>query len=148
LKLVVQRVSQASVVIEEKVTASIGAGMVVLVGFEKGDRVEDVEKLARKVVSLRIFEDAKGKMNLSLKDVKGSVLVVPNFTLAGDCRKGRRPSFQLSEEPERAKAMFEMFVKVCRACNVNVETGTFGANMKVHLTNDGPVTFIITSQDV
>ncbi len=147
MKVVVQRVLNAKVVVGGETVGEIGQGILALVGFEKGDINSYIDKMADKIVNLRIFEDAAGKMNLSLKDINGELLLVPNFTLAADCRKGRRPSFQSSEDPDRAEEMFSRLVDACRSFGVNVETGIFGADMKVHLVNDGPVTFILTSKD-
>jgi len=148
MKACVQRVLSGKVVVSGETVAEIGKGLVVLIGFEKGDLRSYVEKMAKKVVEFRIFEDSSGKMNLSLKDVKGELLVVPNFTLAADCRKGRRPSFQSSEEPSKAEEMFNLFVEKCRGEGVPVQTGIFGADMKVHIVNDGPVTFILTKEEL
>ncbi len=148
MKVVVQRVSGAKVVVSGETVGKIGNGILLLVGFEKGDLKAFVTKMAEKVVNLRIFEDIEGKMNLSVKEVDGEILAVPNFTLVADCRKGRRPSFQSSEEPSRAEEMFNLFVEECRKQGVNVETGIFGADMKVHLVNDGPVTFILDSREL
>jgi len=147
MKVVLQRVLSGKVVVSGETVGEIGQGIVVLVGFEKGDINSYIDKMVDKIVSLRIFEDAAGKMNLSVKDINGSLLIVPNFTLAADCRKGRRPSFQSSEDPERAEEMFKRFVEKCKELGVEVQTGIFGADMKVHIVNDGPVTFILTSKD-
>ena len=148
MKACVQRVLSGKVVVGGDTVAEIGKGLVVLIGFEKGDLKSHVEKMAKKIVELRIFEDSAGKMNLSLKDVKGELLAVPNFTLAADCRKGRRPSFQSSEEPVKAEEMFNLFVEKCREEGVPVQTGIFGADMKVHIVNDGPVTFVLTREEI
>lgn len=147
MKVVLQRVLSGKVVVSGETVGEIGQGIVVLVGFEKGDINSYIDKMVDKIVGLRIFEDAAGKMNLSVKDINGSLLIVPNFTLAADCRKGRRPSFQSSEDPERAEEMFKRFVEKCKELGVEVQTGIFGADMKVHIVNDGPVTFILTSKD-
>ena len=147
MKVVLQRVLSGKVVVSGETVGEIGQGIVVLVGFEKGDINSYIDKMVDKIVNLRIFEDAAGKMNLSVKDISGSLLIVPNFTLAADCRKGRRPSFQSSEDPERAEEMFKRFVEKCKELGVEVQTGIFGADMKVHIVNDGPVTFILTSKD-
>ena len=148
MKACVQRVLSGKVVVGGDTVAEIGKGLVVLIGFEKGDLKSHVEKMAKKVVELRIFEDSAGKMNLSLKDVRGELLAVPNFTLAADCRKGRRPSFQSSEEPVKAEEMFNLFVEKCREEGIPVQTGIFGADMKVHIVNDGPVTFVLTREEI
>ncbi|WP_457567695.1 D-aminoacyl-tRNA deacylase [Desulfurobacterium sp.] len=147
MKVVIQRVKEGKVVVNGKTVGEIGKGIVALVGFEKGDIPSFLEKLAEKIVSLRIFEDTEGKMNLSLKDIKGKLLLVPNFTLAADCRKGRRPGFQAAETPELAKEMFKKFVEMCSR-EIPVETGIFGADMEVHIINDGPVTFILDSKEL
>ena len=147
MKVVLQRVLSGKVVVSGETVGEIGQGIVVLVGFEKGDINSYIDKMVDKIVNLRIFEDAAGKMNLSVKDINGSLLIVPNFTLAADCRKGRRPSFQSSEDPERAEEMFRRFVEKCKKVGVEVQTGIFGADMKVHIVNDGPVTFILNSKD-
>ena len=148
MKVCLQRVISGKVVVNGKVIGEIGKGIVAFVGFEKGDLMSYIDKMAKKIVNLRIFEDDSGKMNLSLKEVGGELLLVPNFTLAADCRKGRRPSFQSSEEPSRAEEMFNRLVEACRNEGVNVKTGIFGADMKVHIINDGPVTFILTNKEV
>ncbi len=148
MKACVQRVLSAKAVVEGKTVGEIGQGLVVLIGFEKGDLKSHVEKMVDKIVNLRIFEDSAGKMNLSVKDVGGEILAVPNFTLAADCKKGRRPSFQSSEEPAKAEDMFNLFVEKCKERGVPVESGIFGADMKVHIVNDGPVTFILTNKDI
>lgn len=141
--VVVQRVSEASVEAEGRVVGSIGRGLCLLVGVEKGDGREDALALARKAAEMRVFPDAGGKMNLSLKDVGGKALAVSQFTLAASVRKGRRPSFDGAEEPSRARALVEEFVAALRREGVEVETGVFQAAMKVALVNDGPVTFIL-----
>ncbi len=148
MKACIQRVLSGKVVVGGETVSEIGQGLVVLVGFEKGDLKSFVEKMADKVVNLRIFEDSLGKMNLSVKDINGEILAVPNFTLAADCRKGRRPSFQSSEEPIKAEEFFNLFVEECKRREVPVKTGIFGADMKVHLINDGPVTIILTNDDI
>ncbi|MEO2068313.1 MAG: D-aminoacyl-tRNA deacylase [Desulfurobacteriaceae bacterium] len=147
MKVVLQRVLSGKVVVAGETVGEIKHGLAVLVGFEKGDINSYVDKMVDKIVNLRIFEDSTGKMNLSLKDVNGSLLVVPNFTLAADCRKGRRPSFQSSEDPDKAEEMFKRFIEKCKEYGIEVQTGIFGADMKVHIVNDGPVTFILDSKD-
>jgi D-tyrosyl-tRNA(Tyr) deacylase len=144
--IVLQRVSEASVDVENRVAASIGRGLCLLIGVEKGDSADDARKLARKVVELRIFPDAQGRMNLALNAVSGAILAVSQFTLAGSVRKGRRPSFDGAEDPARAESLFKEFVESLRALAVQVETGVFQASMKVRLVNDGPVTFILSSR--
>lgn len=142
MKIVLQRVKEANVKVEGGVVAEIGKGLLLLVGFEKGE-APDLNKAAEKCINLRIFEDEKGRMNKSLIDCGYEVLVVPNFTLAGDTRKGRRPSFDRAEEPERANSLFEEFVNILEKSGISVKKGIFGVRMEIHLINEGPVTFII-----
>ena len=146
MRIVLQRVKEASVETGGRVVGRSGHGLCLLVGVEKGDTGEDADFLAHKAVELRIFPDAAGKMNLSLADVGGEVLAVSQFTLAGSVRKGRRPSFDGAEEPARAEALFTHFVDSVRGLGVRVETGVFQARMAVHILNDGPVTFILESR--
>lgn len=145
MKVVVQRSKQAKVTVEGKVTGQIDSGLVILVGITHEDKQEDVLLLAEKVAHLRIFEDDEGKMNRSLLDVGGSVLSVSQFTLYGDCRKGRRPSFIEAARPEHAEPLYEGFNESLRRLGIHVQTGVFGAMMEVSLVNDGPVTLIIES---
>lgn len=147
MKIVLQRVKEASVEVEGNVVGKIGQGICLLVGIEKGDSEDDAQYLAKKIVELRIFPDEEGKMNLCLQDVKGEVLVVSQFTLAGSVRKGRRPSFDKAETPEKAEKLFHHFVDFIRQRQIKVETGVFQALMEVHLVNDGPVTFILQSKE-
>ncbi len=140
---VVQRVSRARVSVNDAVIGSIGPGFCVLLGVAQEDTLEDCRWLASKIANLRVFSDEKGKMNLSLLDVQGSALVVSQFTLYGDCRKGRRPSFVQAAEPQKAQALYEIFVEELRNLGVSVETGSFGDDMDVELCNQGPVTLII-----
>jgi D-tyrosyl-tRNA(Tyr) deacylase len=146
VKIVLQRVKEASVEAEGKVVGEIGEGVCLLVGIEKGDSEIDAQYLAKKVVELRIFPDKEGKMNLSLEDVQGEILAVSQFTLAGSTQKGRRPSFDKAEVPEKAKKVFRSLVDSIRQRQIKVKTGVFQAIMKVHLTNDGPVTFVLQSK--
>lgn len=143
MKIVLQRVIKASVEVERKVVGEIGKGVCLLVGVEKGDAEEEARYLANKIVDLRIFPDGEERMNLSLLDVHGEVLAVSQFTLAGSLKKGRRPSFDNAEEPEKAERLFRYFVDLIKQRGVKVETGVFGALMEVRLVNDGPVTFIL-----
>ncbi len=145
---VVQRVKGAWVEIERKKIAEIKNGILVLVGVAKEDDIEDTKALAKKIVYLRIFEDKYGKMNLSLKNINGEMLIVSQFTLLGDCRKGRRPSFDKAAEVHRAKALYEMFVSEIASAGVPIATGIFGAKMSVYIINDGPVTFILDSREL
>ncbi|OGD16348.1 MAG: D-tyrosyl-tRNA(Tyr) deacylase [Candidatus Aminicenantes bacterium RBG_16_66_30] len=146
MKIVLQRVKEASVAVDGRTVGRIGRGVCLLVGVEKGDGEVDAEFLARKAVELRIFPDADGKMNLSLGDIGGEVLAVSQFTLAGSVRKGRRPSFDGAEEPARAAELFRYFVGAVEALGIAVETGVFQALMDVHILNDGPVTFVLESR--
>ncbi len=143
MKIVLQRVKQASVSISNEVYSSIGKGYLILIGIEKGDTKEIIEKYADKIIKLRIFPDENDKMNLSINDVNGSILVVSQFTLAGNCKKGTRPSFDNSAQPDEANKLYEYFTGLLRASVKEVKTGVFGAMMEVSLINDGPVTFIL-----
>ena len=146
MKAVLQRVSSASVTVEQKVVGSIGTGLMILLGVDKGDSQRESEFLARKAVEMRIFPDEAGKMNLSLKEVGGSVLLISQFTLAADWKKGRRPSFIRAAEPSEGQRLYEHFAGVLKAAGVPVQTGVFGAHMDVSLVNDGPVTLILDHQ--
>jgi D-tyrosyl-tRNA(Tyr) deacylase len=142
---VVQRVSKSLVTIGEEIAGAIDGGLLVLLGVAKGDMRKDADYLSEKIVHLRIFEDGAGKMNRSLIDTGGSMLVVSQFTLLGDCRKGRRPSFINAAPPDLAQELYDYFVEVVRDRRIHVETGRFRAAMAVSLVNDGPVTLILTS---
>ena len=143
MKAVIQRVSSASVTVDSSTVGEIGVGILVLLGVETGDTELKALWLAKKIVELRIFNDDSGKMNLSLSDVGGSVLAVSQFTIAGNCEKGRRPSFDSAAPPEEGRRMYNLFVEALKQQNVPVSTGIFQADMKVALVNDGPVTFIL-----
>ena len=147
MRLVVQRVTSASVKVGEEITGAINEGYMVLVGVTHEDTEEDVHYLAEKLAHLRIFEDENGKMNLSLLDVKGSVLSVSQFTLYGDTRKGRRPNFMKAAKPDVANSLYECFNETLREKGIHVETGRFGAMMDVSLTNSGPVTIWMDSKE-
>ncbi|MEZ4211707.1 MAG: D-aminoacyl-tRNA deacylase [Nitrospira sp.] len=146
VKAVIQRVSRASVDVEGQVVGHIGAGLLVLVGVAKGDDERDLLYLVEKLQSLRIFGDDQGKMNRTLTEVGGALLVVSQFTLLGDTSKGRRPGFDLAAPPDEARVWYEQVVSRLRACGLAVETGEFGAHMRVDLLNDGPVTFLLDSR--
>jgi D-tyrosyl-tRNA(Tyr) deacylase len=146
MRIVLQRVKRAHVDVEGETVGSIGIGLMVLLGVTQTDREEDAEYLADKLVQLRIFPDEAGRMNRSLVDAGGSLLVVSQFTLYGDCRKGRRPGFDQAAPPEQARTLYEYFVQRLKNRNIAVETGVFQAEMEVHLINDGPVTFILDSK--
>jgi len=145
MRIVLQRVKRASVEVVGETVGSIGPGLLVLLGVTHADTRQDADFLAEKTAHLRIFSDDAGKMNRSVKDVGGGILVVSQFTLYGDCRKGRRPSFDAAAPPEHARTLYEYFVERLRAHNLPVETGVFQAAMQVSLVNDGPVTFILES---
>ena len=146
MRAVIQRVSTARVSIEGKEHSRIGAGILVLLGVEKDDTAEDALMLARRIVELRIFEDASGKMNRSVAETGGHILAVSQFTLLGDCRKGRRPSFDPAAPPDVARTLYERFVSEVDALGIPVATGVFQAMMDVELTNQGPVTFVLDSR--
>jgi D-tyrosyl-tRNA(Tyr) deacylase len=143
LRVVLQRVSQASVSVDGETVGSIGAGFLVLVGFTAGDGESQLKWMAEKIIGLRVFPDGQGKMNLDVSEVGGELLVVSQFTLYADARKGRRPSFVDAAHPDDAEKLYERFVEELVASGVPVETGSFGALMKVELVNDGPVTLIL-----
>jgi D-tyrosyl-tRNA(Tyr) deacylase len=146
MKAVIQRVTQSAVTVDGRSVGAIGPGLMVLLGVAHGDTPEDCRYLAEKIVNLRIFEDDQGKMNRSLRDVNGAMLVVSQFTLMGDCRKGRRPSFVAAAPPEEAEARYLEFCQCVREKGIDVSTGRFGAMMQVSLINDGPVTLIVESK--
>ncbi len=146
MRAVVQRVEKARVMVEEEVTGRIGAGLVVYLAVGQGDSAADCAYLAEKIAGLRIFEDEKGLMNLSLKEKAGGVLSISQFTLYGDCRKGRRPSFTSAAPPEEAALLFEEFCRQLRQRGLDVATGRFGAMMRIEQLNDGPVTILLDSR--
>ena len=146
MRVVIQRVKEASVSVEKVVVGQIGVGMLILLGVGKQDAASDVDVLVEKVSELRIFEDPAGKMNLSAREVNGEFLVVSQFTLYGNCNKGRRPSFDDAADPQKGEELYNLFVEKLKAKNFKVETGKFRAMMDVSLINDGPVTFIIDSE--
>ena len=143
MKLVIQRVEEASVSVDGEVIGQVGKGFMVLVGFTHGDTEEKAQKLAKKMLGLRIFPDSEGKTNLSLKDVGGGLLIVSQFTLYADCRKGNRPSFVHAAAGDMANELYEYLVELCRKDGVPTETGRFGAMMEVELINDGPFTVML-----
>lgn len=143
MKALLQRVKTASVTINGKLFSSIDKGLLVFLGVQKGDDKENADKLVQKLVNLRIFEDENEKMNLSLNDVNGQMMIVSQFTLCGDCKKGTRPSFDNAESPDRANELYEYFVSQVQKQGINTKTGKFGAMMDVALINDGPVTFMV-----
>jgi D-tyrosyl-tRNA(Tyr) deacylase len=143
MKAVIQRAGFASVTVDQELVARISHGILVLLGVEKGDDEAKADWLAEKIAGLRIFPDEDGKMNLSVADVGGELLVVSQFTLAGNCSKGKRPSFDTAAPPDQGKHLYEYFVGAVKSLGLPVQTGIFQADMKVHLVNDGPVTFIL-----
>jgi D-tyrosyl-tRNA(Tyr) deacylase len=146
MRAVIQRVTKASVEVEEKIIGEIASGVLVLLGVSDGDQTTDADYLADKIINLRIFNDEQGKMNLSLMDKGGAMLVVSQFTLLGDARKGRRPSYIEAATPEQANLLYEYFVAQVRSKGIQVETGIFQAMMQVSLINDGPVTILLDSK--
>jgi D-aminoacyl-tRNA deacylase len=145
MRAVIQRVARAQVTVESEITGAVGLGLLVLLGVATSDTEADADYLIDKITGLRIFEDSEGKMNLSVADVQGAILAVSQFTLYGDARKGRRPSFDAAARPEQAKKLYEYFVEKIRAAGLKCETGRFQAEMKVELVNDGPVTILLDS---
>ena len=148
MKAVLQVVSHASVRVDGEITGQIGTGLLVFLGVAEGDTQEDLEKIVKKVTELRIFKDDAGKTNLSLQDVGGELLVVSQFTLLADCKKGRRPSFIKAGNPQKAEEMYEEFIRVCKEKVPKVEHGIFGADMKVELQNEGPFTIALDSKEL
>ena len=148
MRAVVQRVSSCRVTVDNAVTGEIGAGLLVLLGVSKTDTEAAADYLAEKIIGLRIFEDADGKMNLSMQDIGGAVLVVSQFTLYGDVRRGKRPSFDAAARPEEAKRLYEYFVDRVRAAGLHCETGQFQAMMQGELINSGPVTILLDSEKI
>ncbi len=146
MRAVVQRVKKSTVTVSEKIAGSIGQGLMVLLGVGKEDDDRDIEYLSDKILNLRIFEDENGKMNKSLLDIGGQLLVVSQFTLFGDCRKGRRPGFDKAAKPEIAIELYQRFVNKCKEAGVVTETGIFQADMLVDISNDGPVTLLLDSK--
>jgi D-aminoacyl-tRNA deacylase len=148
MRAVIQRVKEARVEIEEKVVGKISKGLLIFLGVGENDTEKECEYMANKIINLRIFPDSDDLMNLSLLEIKGDVLVVSQFTLWGDCRKGRRPSFIDAARPEKAIPLYEKFIELIKEQNIKVATGKFQATMDVHLVNDGPVTILIDSDKI
>ncbi|MGB9822851.1 D-aminoacyl-tRNA deacylase [Thermodesulfovibrio sp.] len=141
-----QRVSKASIEVEGKKVSEIGKGIVVFIGIQKQDSEKDAQYLANKIINLRIFEDSEGKMNLSVKDISGEIMVVSEFTLAGDCKKGLRPSFDRAMPPLQAQKLYNQFIDFLKNTGISVKTGVFKSYMHVYLVNEGPVTFILNTR--
>ncbi|HCO29832.1 MAG TPA: D-tyrosyl-tRNA(Tyr) deacylase [Lachnospiraceae bacterium] len=148
MKAVIQRVKKASVTVEGSVIGAIQEGLLVLLGISKEDTKEEVKKFVNKIIGLRIFADENGKTNLSLQEINGELLVVSQFTLYADCKKGRRPSFVNAGDPEVANELYEFFIALAKEKVEKVEHGSFGADMKVELLNDGPFTIVLDSRDL
>lgn len=148
MKFVIQRVTEASVTVEKKIIGSIGKGFMVLIGVAENDNQAIADKMIHKLVNMRIFEDENGKTNLSLADVNGSLLLISQFTLYADCKKGNRPSFIKAGNPELGNRLYEYIISECRKQVPIVETGSFGADMKVQLVNDGPFTILLDSDEL
>jgi len=146
MRAVIQRVKYASVKVDEKIIGKIDKGFLLLLGIEENDNQKDLDYMCDKCINLRIFEDEDGKMNKSLTDVEGSLLVISQFTLYGDARKGRRPSFITAAQPDTAIPLYEKFIEKSKAAGINTECGEFGADMQVELLNDGPVTILLDSK--
>jgi D-tyrosyl-tRNA(Tyr) deacylase len=148
MRAVIQRVKEARVEVEGEVAGRIGEGILLFLGIRKDDTQDDIKYLVEKVLGLRMFDDDAGKMNLSITDVGGEILVVSQFTLYGDCRKGRRPSFDEAASPDMAERLYDIFVEEVKKRGINVQTGRFRAIMDIHLTNSGPVTILLDSRRV
>ena len=148
MRFLIQRVSQASCTVDHQITGQIDKGFLVFIGVKEGDSTIEADKLTRKMLGLRIFEDENGKTNLSLKDVGGSLLLISQFTLYADCKKGFRPSFTRSGNPQAANELYQYIINECKKVHPNVQTGIFGADMKIELLNDGPFTIVLDSRDL
>lgn len=148
MRFVIQRVKNASVTVENNVTGKIEKGFLVLIGITDSDTKEIADAMIKKLINLRVFKDSKDKMNLSIKDIGGSLLLVSQFTLYADCSHGNRPGFTQAAKPDYANELYEYIIEECKKYDVSVETGEFGADMKVNLLNDGPVTIILDSNEI
>ena len=143
MRMVCQRVLEAKVTVNDQPIGTIGKGLLIYLGVGKGDTLDDAQFMADKIINLRIFADQAGKMNLSVQDVAGSILLISNFTLHGDCRKGRRPGFSDAMDPAEAEGLYEQFIELVKASSLNVKTGVFGAKMDIKFINHGPVTILL-----
>jgi len=148
MRFIIQRVKKASVEVENKIVGKIEQGFLVLIGITQEDNEQTADKLIKKLINLRVFTDENDKMNLSLKDIKGEMLLVSQFTLYADCKKGNRPSFDKSAKFDVANKLYEYIIAECKKTGINIETGVFGAKMQVSLVNDGPVTIILDSDEI
>lgn len=148
MRAIIQRVKHASVTVDNNIVGKINEGFLILLGVTSSDTSKEVQWLAKKIVDLRVFNDSEDKMNLGLKDINGELLIISQFTLYGNCIKGRRPSFIDAAKPDMANTLYEEFISTCKSLDVPVQTGIFGADMKVDLLNDGPVTLIIDTNDL
>jgi D-tyrosyl-tRNA(Tyr) deacylase len=146
MRVLIQRVGRAKVTVGGRIVGQVSRGFLILCGFKKADRIENIKKLADKCLNLRVFEDGEGKMNLSLLDIGGEILIISQFTLYADCRKGRRPGFEDSMPPADAENMYNKFIDELRKSQLRVESGIFGAKMQVELVNDGPVTILLDDE--
>jgi len=147
MKALIQRVAEATVFVESNPVGKIGQGLLIFLGVEKGDSERDLDYLLKKVSHLRVFGDDQKRMNLSVRDIRGAVLVVSQFTLSADCRRGNRPSFENAEHPQKAKELYLQFIDGLKTMGITTEAGDFGAFMRVHLINDGPVTMMLDSRE-
>jgi len=148
MRLLIQRVTSATVCIDDKPFSAIGKGLLVLLGITHSDNLQTIQRLTRKLTELRIFEDSQGKMNLSIKDVQGEILLVSQFTLYADCRRGRRPDFINAAQPGQAEELYNAFIEELKMTEVPVQTGVFAADMQISLVNDGPVTILLDSDQL
>lgn len=148
MRVIVQRVKYAKCHIDNQISGEINQGFMCLVGIKDDDTKADIEKVAKKLIGLRIFDDEDGKMNLDLKNVNGKILSISQFTLYADCKKGNRPSFIMAKKPREASELYDYFNELLRNANIEVETGIFGADMKIELVNDGPVTIILDTKEL
>ncbi len=148
MRLLIQRVSQAAITVDNRIVGNIGRGFLILCGFKKNETISSLEKITEKCLNLRVFEDIQGKMNLSLLDISGELLIVSQFTLYANCRKGRRPSFDNSMSPEKAEKFYKLLINEFQKSGLKIESGIFGAKMDISLINDGPVTIMLDDDEL